>query len=410
MTIIEFFNKTAIENILSALVCQPERVIYIGYSNRQMRAAIEVYGEVLRSRCVDTELSFVNVNRNDLRAITDALEKLVLEHDDCVFNLDGGEELYLVACGKLVERYPDRLQLHRFNVRNNTILDCDADGNDQQTDTIAIRVEENIRIYGGRVIFSDERPGTTQRWVFNEAFREDIRALWEVCRTDTRSWNRLVSTLGMLQNQHPAAEETPLTFRFPQNPHGVEKEDFAQLKQLLRSLAGHGLVQGLWEDAEGLRFTYKNQQILHILEKSGTALELYVTTVARGLIDDDERVYNDALSGVWLDWDGVSQPPFVPDVYNEVDVLLMHGATPVFISCKSGMMEVDELYKLSTVANRFGDKYARMALVTTSLSDLGDKGKYIRARAREMGITVVDDVDSLSERELERSLATLWRG
>ena len=98
-----------------------------------------------------------------------------------------------------------------------------------------------------------------------------------------------------------------------------------------------------------------------------------MTIVARGLLDDDERVYNDALSGVWLDWDGIPQTSFVPDVYNEVDVLLMHGATPVFISCKSGMMEVDELYKLFTVASRFGDKYARMALVTTSLSELGDK-------------------------------------
>ena len=82
MTVIEFFNKTAIENMLSALLCQPERVIYIGYSNKQMRAAMAIYREVLDARCVDTELSFVNVNRNDLKAITEAL--------DAVHNLISG--------------------------------------------------------------------------------------------------------------------------------------------------------------------------------------------------------------------------------------------------------------------------------------------------------------------------------
>lgn len=408
MTVIEFFNKTAIENMLSALLCQPDRVIYLGYSNKQMRAAMAVYQEVLDSRCVETELSCVAVNRNDLAAITDALEKIVLEHDDCVFNLDGGEDLYLVAGGKLAERYPERLQLHRFNVRSKTIIDCDADGNDQQTEPIAIRVEENIRIYGGRVIFEDERPGTTARWMFNEAFRQDVRAMWEVCRRDTRAWNRLVSVLGRLQNLYPAAEETPLQFRFPVKPQGVDREDYAELKTLLRSLAEAEVLYGLWEDADGLRFAFKNRQIATILEKAGTVLELYVTIVARGLIEDDERIYNDALSGVWLDWDGTPQGEFIPDVYNEVDVMLMHGATPVFISCKNGMMEVDELYKLFTVATRFGDKYARMVLVTTALSELGDKGKYIRTRAREMGITVIDDADTLSERELEKAIATLW--
>ena len=42
MTVIEFFDKNAIENMLSALLCQPDKVVYIGSSKKQMANPLSV--------------------------------------------------------------------------------------------------------------------------------------------------------------------------------------------------------------------------------------------------------------------------------------------------------------------------------------------------------------------------------
>ena len=38
-------------------------------------------------------------------------------------------KLYLVGMGIVYARYPEKnIQMHRFNIRNNTVRDCDQDG------------------------------------------------------------------------------------------------------------------------------------------------------------------------------------------------------------------------------------------------------------------------------------------
>ena len=65
---------------------------------------------------------------------------------------------------------------------------------------------------------------------------------------------------------------------------------------------------------------------------------------------------------------------------------------PVFISCKNGIFDSDELYKLSTVAAKFGGPYVKKVLVTTGLSRMNwGKQKQLKARAREMDIAIIDD-------------------
>ena len=40
MTIIEFFDKNAIENVISSLLCNPDKVVFIGYNRNAMKKAI----------------------------------------------------------------------------------------------------------------------------------------------------------------------------------------------------------------------------------------------------------------------------------------------------------------------------------------------------------------------------------
>lgn len=411
MTIIEFFDKAAIENVLSALLCGPDRVVYIGDSAKKMNKALAGYRTVLEDRGNPAVLECQAVNKNDLRKIVEVLSAIVEQDGDCVFNLDGGEDLCLVAVGMVAQKYPDRVKLHRFNVRNNTVIDCDADGNNQIQAPVAITVEENIRIYGGAVIYHGQLPEGTRNWEFSGEFCRDVAAAWELCRVDPGAWNSHISLLDRLNSMF--SEEDPLHCYI-----GLERaravinrfdEAFQEVPALLEKMMRKGLISGLWVGEQEVEFDFKNAQVKRFFSKAGQVLELAVAVAALEAQDGrGEPVYHDVMTGVYLDWDGALAPHGTADVGNEIDVLLMKGAVPVFISCKNGDMDPEELFKLAQVAQRFGAQYAKCVLVATQLDKLGHKGQSIRARAGEMGIQIVDDLTKFPLEQCGKRLRNLW--
>ena len=94
-----------------------------------------------------------------------------------------------------------------------------------------------------------------------------------------------------------------------------------------------------------------------------------------------------------IDWDGIvhhGAPGGVKDTKNEIDVMLMHGLTPVFVSCKNGAIKEIELYKLNTVAERFGGEFAKKLLVSTDFDpENEDTRKAFLQRAADMNIVVI---------------------
>ena len=96
--------------------------------------------------------------------------------------------------------------------------------------------------------------------------------------------------------------------------------------------------------------------------------------------------------------------------------MMMHGMVPVFVSCKNGGTDADELYKLQSVAARFGGKYAKKVLIATSLDD-SDKSNYIRQRAENMEIRLIEGhrqngsfkkFTEMNDRDMNRVIRSLW--
>jgi hypothetical protein len=85
-----------------------------------------------------------------------------------------------------------------------------------------------------------------------------------------------------------------------------------------------------------------------------------------------------------------------------------NGFTDFDILLKNGDFDANELYKLNTVAERFGNKYSKKVLVSTELASLGTRSEYIRARMEDMGIRSIDNVDEMADSEFERVLKSLW--
>ena len=412
MTYVEFFDSTEVENVCACLVRPPERVILIGADARKLGPHAERYRQLMADRGHQVEFICRGVNRNKLQDIVDELCRIVETYEDCVFDLTGGEDLYLVAVGIVWDHYRDlNLQMHRINVYTGSISDCDLDGNTIAQGIVpALTVEENIRVYGGVVVRDEDKANRTYDWDMNEAFCDDIDAIWRVCRADTRLWNRQISVLKMM---NACADDDPLTLTATQQRLipllQAEKALFIWDDKVLKPLLEKGLLTA-YDDSDGvLSVSFKNEQVKRCLTTEGLALEMKMYLTALRCRENGERVYDDAMNGVSIDWDGkLHFEGEARDTENEIDVMMMHGLIPVFVSCKNGFMKMEELYKLDAVADRFGNKYAKKVLIATGLEYAGGFGDDVRQRAKDMGIRVVEGVQRMTEEELIRVVKSFW--
>ena len=407
MTIIEFYDKASIENIAGALLCHPEQVILIGDREKQLNSAIRLYQRILAKNDVSTELSYRPIKKDSLQNIYATLAEIVESHEECVFDLTGGDELYLVAVGMIMEHYKDRVQCHRFNFRNDVLADCDADGNVCDTGSFDISIEDNISIYGGVMVTDDQRDFYTYPWDINANFEHDIDVMWDICRKNPRLWNAHVGTLGTVCEFLRLGDALDVTFDKEAMASALKEEGykFVCVSWIMHELLKHGLIRSLVMQ-DTVSFSFKNEQVKQCLTIAGQILELVVAKEMRLVLDKDGApLYHDVKVGVVIDWDQNEEESY--RTINEIDVMAMKGSIPIFISCKNGDFDVNELYKLNTVAEQFGNKYARKVLVSTELEKLGDKAAFIRARMEDMGITGIENVDEMGDGELRKLLKTL---
>ena len=409
MTIVEFYDSDPIENAVSLLLEGAEKIIYIGYNSKQLKRVIEDYSEIASNKGVLVEFDSKTANRNDLLSITTVLENIVEAEKECVFDLSGGDDLYLVAAGIVYERNKDKVQLHRFNVRNGKLSDCDADGNILKTSFKELSLNEIIRCSGGRIIYDSEEPLATHIWDFTPDFVSDVEVLWGLCTKNNRYWNMMISSIGqntVYKNDDLLSIE--INYNALENSLNNKGVNDNYVKEFFKKLSGCGFIKDLVITEHTLSYKYKNNDIKECLSKAGLLLELFIMIKATALKNEDgSSYYTDALTGVMIDWNDEEIEDRRP-VRNEIDVLLVKGLVPVFISCKNGEVEVDELYKLSTVANRFGGKCAKKVIIAPSIEKKKKKAEYIAERANEMGIKIIKDFDEFTDGKLNSVLKNLY--
>lgn len=431
MTYIEFFDSSSVENVVSCLAQPAEKVYLLGTDLIALENACRLYEEVFAGRGVNVDFFPGVIEKPDqLSSIVEALTNVLEKEPDCCIDLTGGSDLCLVAIGVVAERYKDRgLQMHRFNLRDHSVVDCDGDGN-VISDTPAPRlsVEEYIRVCGGRLLREDEAPGGTYRWDLNaDGFSKDIETMWKISRGQHpyqlqqnqkyrkntgktkafRDWNRHIGILSALERFDPSEK---LTTRLPYDFVCTHLRDdngkdisYSPNKLIGETLEREGLCS-ITRDGGDLVVTYKNEQVKRCLTKAGQVLEMIVYLYADRAKDD----YNSAVNGAYLDWDGrLNANGSNADTRNEIDVLMMHYLQPVFVSCKNGDVKRDELFMLHTVASRFGGSFAKKALIASCLNEM-ENAKFLRERAAELEIAVIEPVE-MSDDAFEKKIRELWR-
>ncbi len=414
MTIVEFFNRIPLENIISAVTTDPDKIIFIG-DGKQMERTELVYWHLLDQLQLDnTDLDFIPVKTGDLDEIIQVLTEIVETEEDLVFDLTGGEDLALVAMGIIYERYKDtkNIQMQRYNIRSGVVTDCDNDGNVVSDYIPEISVDEMISVHGGKVRHMEDGGGKgTYDWIFTDGFMSDIEKMWEICKQDPGKWNTQANALG-----HYCAIGCREGLDFYCNLNDAENRvtsggnKFIMLPSFLNSLRNAGLISRLEITEKDVTFRFKDEQVKKCLTKAGLILELKVLIAGVSLENKDGTpYYTSFMNGVHIDWDGEIHFQFDEDVdvENEIDVVFMKGMIPVFISCKNGQVDVEELYKLDAVASRFGGPYAKKIVVATYLGKDTTSARYFLQRAQDMDIHVEENVHLLDDKKFSKMIKNL---
>lgn len=405
MTAIELFDRKPIENVISSLTTTPDKIIFVGEGKR-MKKFEPTYRKFLENRELNIELEFRPICKNNMTSIIAVLSEIVECEEECVFDLTGGDELTLVAMGIVFQKYQDKkkIQMQRFNFNNGVITDCDGDGNIIYNGVPEVSVAEIVQLHGGMIQYeADEND-------LSEGFVKDLKKLWSICKKNPKLWNAQINVFEMfdvLGLDNSSLDVQVNIEKLLTHLKNCGRKNVS-IKGLLDALAKHKLIEEYSYNHTEIQFHYKSQQIKKCLTKAGVVLELMVLATAKELKNEDgSSVYTDFKNGVYIDWDGKKSGKDESDTVNEIDVILMKGMLPIFISCKNGNVDDDELYKLDTVASRFGGAYAKKILIATNLGKKPGGMEHFKQRAKDMRINLIDGVHEFDDARFEKMIKNL---
>lgn len=351
------------ENAAGTLILQPERTVFLYEEGKKAPAFASRLSEVLRKRGINTRVICERINSSDLEAAYRKIRECISLWRDCDFDASGGAESVLIALGMAAKRFD--IPLHTVDVRNGQVISMNGKAHYEKR-SVSLTADEAVFLHGGRIRY-DKRRKETYAWERREEDEKDIEKVWDICRSDCGAWNAALGT----RCGYPAEKRGAMTL----------------IQSRLRSAKLVGKTDS------GVK--YKNPLTAYLLEKQGTALEMYTYITAKSVLDSNgEAFFNDGQSGVVIDWRDGRQ------VENEIDVLLTRGMEIYFVSCKNGAVTSEELYKLSTVSRRFGGRYAKKVLVLSQF----EPDKSFTERAEELGIRIIKNVRSMSKKALAKKL------
>lgn len=405
MTIVEFFDNNAIENVVSALLCSPDKVILLGKDAEKLEKAKNKYSLIAKDRNLSVKFDYKAILSSELEEITEKLREIALSENDLIFDLTGGDDLYLVSVGRVFSEYPEKVKLHRFNIDEGVLVDADADGKILRNQTGEISVRENIRVYGGDVIEKAEGSFTLDELRNDNRFFTEINTLWGLAKDNTDEWNSNLKNLSAYNSRFKVENslDVKILVSKAEDISGVNRNKLSKLRRFLRTLSEKKVIFNLRLTPDEISFTFKNARVRKLLITEGLVLEGYIGSVAARMKDTEGNyLFNDVQTGVNIDWNGEINLN-APNVKNEIDVVVMRGIVPIFISCKNGAVETEEPYKLETVARRFGGKYAKTTLIVSALK----KGSGLIDRAREMDITLIKNAEKIKKSTLIKILSSI---
>lgn len=398
MTVVEFFEKSPFENMISCLAVKPQKLIFLG-EKTQMCESIATYEKFLSDKHINCKIETRSIDKNNLRSIVETLTDIIKTEEDCIFDITGGDDLALLGCGIVFaayrEKYPFKMQ--RIDLESGKIIDCDCDDELCFSGVFSLTVSELISLHGGVISPESLLPNPTHK--------RDVDTLWSIARQSNEEWNDAIAVLAEFEKRtSPKFDRMNITLDLSVLSSQIKDYNvkFTYYYSFITKLLQADIISDLSLDGNSFSYKYKNSTVRRCLNTPGDILEMKTYYEALTLTDDGKPYFDSCDIGVTIDWDGIVHAPndTKKDTKNEIDVILMRAVTPVFISCKNGAVPEIELYKLNTVAERFGGKHAKKILIATDFERDTENSElaYIQ-RAKDMGITFITDAALLSDND-----------
>lgn len=397
MVLIECFTDSHIDNLAACLALHPGELIFLG-DTAEMSAHVKRYRRILKRRGLSTDISLYGTQGMDFAEICDTLNQIVCSGDTCVIDLTGGDELVIMAVGAVMAglsaEQRRNVQIQKYDPVRDVLQNCISGRTEVSAHSVSLAVDELIELHGG--ILHSESTSAAQLYPC-----EEIDSLWQIVSENPREWNRSISVLNEFESRSGSKTEVYLPLWDLRD--GIS--DFDEKECIVRELLDRFCRSGIIEDRssyETLSYRYVSPLLRYCTLKAGNVLEVKTLMEAGNLREWGAHYFDDCRMSVSIDWDGIihEQPKRIPETRNEIDVVLTRGVESLFISCKNGSIGEEELYKLHTVASRFGGAYARKMLIATDLDQKRTtSNRALRQRAWDMDIFLVTDAAELSKEE-----------
>ena len=212
------------------------------------------------------------------------------------------------------------------------------------------------------------------------ALEADVQDMWKVYQQEPEIWTKQCALLAGIC-AHGGSGLT-VSAEVPEKPDADH----------IRRLTERKLISGYRERGHTVTLTFRDSHVKRTLSRAGDLLELWLFLAAKS-----DPAFTDAIMGAKIQWAGKADKSATA---NEIDGLMMHGAVPVYVSCKIGSVPKEALYEVDSVAARFGGSYAVKALLCARLSGNAAGKETLRQRAADMDILLIEDVDRLSRAAL----------
>jgi len=376
-TLVELFDLgNTIDNILASHIFHPERVVFLTDERSECITRIWEIERALKKKY--PKMKFTIQPLNTSRDVEEVCGRLLATYPDPVFDLTGGSDAISFAITQLCNR--------RFRPcfcidwREGVIL-CSEAAEDYKNEFKMPDLElEDLLGANGATIFRrmHTTPPESRHDAILEFFQETLKR--------PREWLMFCRFLQQAaaeanRKRHPTVIQCKKTISDPNGRVSHFRPEFAQLALRL------GFLKSLEITPRQVHMKFADEMSLRYLTSQGTWLELYsyITCKRTGWFHECEM-------SIVIDWDGIPQRK--DNVVNEIDVMLMRGITPIFISCKTSVPTTESLNEIELYAKKLGGAGAKSMLVTAASLD---EAPTVRIRAKELDLILVERKDLLKE-------------
>lgn len=368
MTLIEFFDKDTIKNILAVLTLKPERVVYIYDSAVTDGKYFTALKKCFKKHFSSIVLEKIPVDINNVTEIYEKTCQVIDKYGDCAMELTGGSELMMIAGHKA--GIDKKIKMYYTDIAQGKLMDIDDPSFEMKTAQLTF--DDFMNAKGAEFVGESHR----------EPDEKNYDSILDMCQYIFRNLRNWSYTCGYLQAVSSVME---YGLQFSANISFLHKDGkhYRPDRRMLEMFEKYGFIKNLSITNNRVNFSFSYPEARIYMTTYGLWLEMFVFINAKRC-----GKFSDVKLGAMIDWDAYDN---IRTAGNEIDVIIMENSIPVFISCKLRGISTPDINELYIQKKRLGGWFSKGVIVTSGDDKIKNTGTF--KKAEEFGIIVLDRKD-----------------